>query len=107
MLLPSDAAVLAGADDDWQLVSAASSSSMTPKPQHRDHSSQRQQDSQAASPSGQHQTSPTSKAGQAQDFPELNAFSNEELVAILSDSAKYRKLVDSVMTKSHIAQVQH
>lgn len=97
----------AGADDDWQLVSAASSSSMTPNLHHRDHTSQRQQDSQSASPSGQQQPSPgNSKAGQAQDFPELNNFSNEELVALLSDPSKYRKLVDSVMAKSHVAQVQ-
>lgn len=80
---------------------------MTPKPHHRDHNSQRQQEAQSATPSGQHQTSPSSKAGQAQDFPELNAFSNEELVALLSDSAKYRQLVDGVMANSHVAQVQH
>lgn len=78
---------------------------MTPSSHPRDHN-QRQQDLQSPSPSGQNQSSPASgKAGQAQDFPELNAFSNEELVALLSDPAKYSKLVDKITAKSHVAQV--
>lgn len=100
------ACVPVGADDDWQLVSAASGSSMTPSLHHRDYN-QRQQDLQSPSPSGQTQPSPSSsQAGQAQDFPELNAFSNEELVALLSDPDKYGRLVDKLMAKSHVAQVQ-
>lgn len=95
-----------GADDDWQLISGVDGPSTTPHPPHRNHNSQRLHDSQSAGPSGQAASAQgAGQAGNAQDFPELNTLNNEELVALLTDRAKYSALVNSIMGKSHVAQV--
>lgn len=102
------------ADDDWQLVSAASGPSIPSTSAASDlHSSQqrnqhnhRSPNSRSASPvKGQHQSSGL-QTSNMQDFPELASFSNEELAALLVNDTKYRELVGKIMAKSSVAQIR-
>ena len=97
-------------DDDWQLVSAASGSSMHSTSSHQAGSRQTQQQgpqhqqAQTYSSVSQHQ-SPVKGSDDVQNFPELARLSNEELAAFLVDNTKYDSLVESIMARSHVAQV--
>lgn len=97
-------------DDDWQLVSAASGSSMHSTSSHQAGSRPTQQQGphhqQApAYSSVSHHQSPVKGSGDVQDFPELARLSNEELAALLVDDTKYDSLVDGIMARSSVAQV--
>lgn len=103
--------VIAGrVDDDWQLVSAASGSSIPSTSSHQAGSrSTQQQGPHRQQPSvcdsvSQHQ-SPVKGSSGVQNFPELDRLSNEELAALLVDDTKYGSLVDSIMARSSVAQV--
>ena len=98
-------------DDDWQLISAPSGSSIPssssrqagsrPTQQQAPH---HQQTPTSSTMSSQHQ-SPVKGSGDVQNFPELASLSNEELAALLVDDTKYGSLVDNIMAKSSVAQV--
>ena len=103
--------VIAGrVDDEWQLVSAASGSSIPSTSSHQAGSRPTQQQGPhrqqppASSSVSQHQ-SPVKGSGNVQNFPELDRLSNEELAALLLDDIKYDSLVDSIMSRSSVAQV--
>lgn len=95
-------------DDDWQLVSAASGSSIPSTSSHQaeprptqPHSSHHQQ----IPPFKSLHQSPVKGSGEAQSFPELASLSNEALAALLVDDTKYGSLVGSIMARSSVAQV--
>lgn len=97
-------------DDDWQLVSAASGSSMHSTSSHQAGSRPTQQQgpqhqqAQTYTSVSQHQ-SPGKGSGDVQNFPELARLSNEELAALLVDDTKYDSLVDGIMARSSVAPV--
>ena len=97
-------------DDDWQLVSAASGSSIPSTSSHQagsrptqQHGPHHQQTSVSNCVS-QHQ-SPVKGSCDVQSFPDLDRLSNEELAALLVDDTKYGNLIDSIMARSSVAQV--
>ena len=103
-------AIAGRVEDDWQLVTAASGSSIPSTSSHQagPRSTQQQgphhQQTSASSSVSQHQ-SPVKGPGDVQNFPELDRLSNEELAALLVDDTKYGSLVDSIMARSSVAQV--
>lgn len=99
------------ADDDWQLIGAASGSSNPPTSYQTDSQSSQQRSQQphpstSASPSKQQHQASGHAAPQAQDFPELAHLTNEELAALLMNDTKYKTLVSSIMAGSSVAQVR-
>ena len=99
-------------DDDWQLISAASGSSIPSSSSHQGgpRSGQHppphhQQGSRAASPQQRQHQSPVKGQGESQEFPELVGLSNEELAALLVDDTKFGNLVDCIMARSSVSQV--
>ena len=95
-------------EDDWQLISAASGSNIPSTSLHQGaaRTPQHQQNSRSASPQHHQHHSPVKGPCEAQDFPELASLSNEELAALLVDDTKYSSLVDSIMTRSSVSQVE-
>ena len=95
-------------DDDWQLISAASGSSLPSTSSHQASSRPTQHQAphhQQIPPSRAQPQSPMKGSGDAQGFPELASLSNEALAALLVDETKYNSLVDSIMARSSVAQV--
>lgn len=97
-------------DDDWQLVSAASGSSMHSTASHQaglrptQQQGPHHQQPPAYNSASQHQ-SPVKGSDDVQNFPELARLSNEEMAVLLVDDTKYDSLVDSIMARSNVAQV--